>query len=305
MNLTPFLKRIDKIDKNLASAEVQRQISEVDEDLKKLLRSIPVHQTKLTWIDVQLGHIGEFSFPSFKKGEASSIDTFCSADLFVFLSYYENRMSNNIFIDIGSNIGLHTLVAKLCGYKTIAFEPDPDTYLIGKLFLEKNSIAIQCINSELVSEDLDCSIESAYIQAAALDKYSKKKFVKLLDNPFGNHIEGLKENVYGNIDEIIVKTIDINKFINKSYTAKLDAEGSDSIIFTQLIKNQNFNKHYNTIYLCDWRDETRSDIFKAFKNIKAKVEYGPNSNSKIESLLDTPKNKSTDYIKVKSELINE
>jgi FkbM family methyltransferase len=302
MDLTPFINKIDDLYKNLDTVDIKYQIAELDEELNNLKKTISIHQSELQWIDVKLGLIGEFRFPLLKQGERSTIDVFCVPDLVLFLSYYRNRMSKNIFIDIGANIGLHSLVAKLCGYQTISFEPDPDTFLVANLFLEENSSGIKFINSDSISKDYNYSIGSYYIEAAAAADFSEQKFVKLLDNPYGNHIKGYKQNVYGNTEEKIVKTIDINSFINKSFTAKLDAEGSDSIIFKELIRNPNFHNYSNTIYLCDWRDETRHEMYEALQDIEAEVNDGI-SKQKISSLNQTPANKSYDFLTIISQQI--
>lgn len=299
MDLTPFLNRIDDIYKNTDAAGIKSQINDLDEELRSLTRTIPVHPTELQWIKVKLGFIDEFSFPVLKQGRTSTLELFCAPDLVLFLSYYANRMSKNIFIDIGANIGLHTLIARRCGLKTFSFEPDHDTYSIGKLFLEKNSCGMEFVDSTSISKNHNFSFESSYIEAAATEGFGEQTFVRFLDNPTGNHVKGFKKNIYGNVEEKIVKTIDINSFINKSFTAKIDAEGADAIILNRLISNPSFYNYSNAIHLCDWRDETRIDMYESIKNINAEVKDGISGN-RIDSLIDTPANKSYDFISILS-----
>ena len=300
MDLTRFIEKIDRFPKDLDAAEKKRQIAELDIELHKLTSTIPIHHSELQWINVKLGFIGEFNFPLLKQGKTSTIDVFCAPDLVLFLSYYKNRMSKNIFLDIGANIGLHTVVAGLCGYQCYSFEPDHKTYALGKLFLEKNSCGVEFINSTTISKNHNFSIRSSYIEAAVSEKFSEQSFIRLIDNPYGNHIKGQKQDVYGNVEETIVKTIDINSFINKSFTAKIDAEGSDLIILNRLIKSPDFNNYTNSIHLCDWRDETRLDMYESIKNIKAEVTDGI-SGDQINSSLDLPANRSYDFVTILSQ----
>ena len=137
MDLTGFIEKIDRFPKNLDAVEMKRQIAELDIELHKLTSNIPIHHSELQWIKVKLGFIGEFNFPLLKQGKTSTIDVFCAPDLVLFLSYYKNRMSKNIFLDIGANIGSTTPTS--LPSKCYSFEPDHKTYPLGKLFLEKNS----------------------------------------------------------------------------------------------------------------------------------------------------------------------
>ena len=71
------------------------------------------------------GPIGDIVFPYFKMGNRDSLDLFDMDELIIFSFYWVNRDKYRNILDIGANIGLHSLILSKCGYQVNCFEPDP------------------------------------------------------------------------------------------------------------------------------------------------------------------------------------
>jgi FkbM family methyltransferase len=267
-------------------------------DSKKYALSMPSSQVE--WITIKLGFIPDFEFPFVLIGKMSTLDLFTLHDLALFVDYRNQKGSENKkFIDVGANIGLHSVVAYLCGYSITAFEPDKETYKLGKLFISKVAAEINFLqtNIKLIGESSAHST-SYYIQAAVSDSFDTKIFVRFLDNPYGNHLKGKKKNIYGSMQETEVESVDIECYIKTMCTVKLDAEGSDLIILNKLMSCAESIDFCKEIYLCDWRDETRLDIHKAISKLKTKYKLS-SAFGEIVVLEDLPENRSTDYVRLK------
>lgn len=67
----------------------------------------------------------------------------------------DNLKPNDIFVDIGANVGTYTILAsKVRGAKTISFEPDPQTARFLRRNIAVNGIAskVEAINAALGAE---------------------------------------------------------------------------------------------------------------------------------------------------------
>lgn len=73
----------------------------------------------------------EFSFPYLSQGKVDTPDLFGMNELILF-SYYEMTIGTKYskVLDLGANIGLHTIFLTLLGGKVTSIEPDPTTFQI-------------------------------------------------------------------------------------------------------------------------------------------------------------------------------
>ena len=248
----------------------------------------------IVWVDVDLGPVGMIKYPITKMGNGSTVDLFSVEDIMLFACYWRDRTNFTNFIDIGANIGLHSIVAARCGYRIFAFEPSPKTFELAVAISEQNSLEIHIPNSLSFSDAVKNSNLSLYVQAAISDKNGVSQLVQFMQNPYGNHLKGRKDNLYGDIEEINVELIAANLVAKRDSLIKIDAEGADSEILSSILngRDQRLN---SKIFLCDWRNETRGKLFKiaadqglSFYNI-----FNPKFFLDLDAL---PKNHTADFV---------
>ncbi|MEI8173106.1 MAG: FkbM family methyltransferase [Deltaproteobacteria bacterium] len=172
---------------------------------------------------ISLGFLGDVIFPHHKMGAVDSIDLFRLDELIIFSFYLVNQNRYQRVIDIGANLGLHSIVMGRCGWQVKAYEPDP----IHAQLLRKN-LALNKIETVSVFE------------AAVSDKSGKVEFCRVLGNTTSSHIRGDKPNPYGKLECFPIQVVAIEEIIPSIDFVKIDAEGAESAIITSLSAN-----HFN------------------------------------------------------------
>ena len=74
--------------------------------------------------ELEIGELGTLLFPFFEMGTVNSKALFGLDELILFAYYYANRKRYRKALDLGANIGLHTLVMKKLGFMVTSYEPD-------------------------------------------------------------------------------------------------------------------------------------------------------------------------------------
>lgn len=247
------------------------------------------------FVEINLGVIGSIVYPFYKYKNLTSLDLLSPEDIFLFSRYVINYPTINRFIDIGANIGLHSLVAKKIGYSVISFEPDLDTLGDAKEFFEANNVEFHELKEDEISfEKFKYKPDDfLLVQAAVSDFNGFTKFTKILDNPTANHLSGRKSNIYGETIEHNVQVICIDR-VDFEAVIKMDAEGEDARILRSVLNSE---IRSGFLYLCDWRGETRQDIFKLLSKNQRHA-YNPFLKKTVENINDLPMNKSSDFIQV-------
>ena len=69
-----------------------------------------------------------------QMGNIGTADLFVIHEFILFQKYLKLKKDYVNFIDIGANIGIHSLIARNLGYQVCSYEPDPYTFEI----LDKN-----------------------------------------------------------------------------------------------------------------------------------------------------------------------
>jgi hypothetical protein len=147
-------------------AAARRQIEKLFDKPDELARFLPP--------------FGLLQFPYFKMGATDSISLFDLDELIIFSFYWTNRHRYRRVLDIGANIGLHSIVLSKCGFEVQAYEPDPKHFEI----LEKN-LAIN-----------GCTEVTAFNRAVS-NNAGTAEFVRVLGNTTGSHIAGSKPSPSG------------------------------------------------------------------------------------------------------------
>ena len=162
---------------------------------------------------VRVNPFGNLVFPYFKMGAIDSINLFDIDEFLMFSFYYINRGKYKKVLDIGANIGLHSIILSKCGYEVFSFEPDPRHYQMMKRNIDLN----ECKNVHLGN-------------AAVSNKSGQMEFIRVLGNTTSSHLAGAKKNPYGELERFKVDVVDINQYVNKIDLIKLDAEGHEKEI---------------------------------------------------------------------------
>ena len=167
-------------------------------------------------IPIDFGNIN-LILPYFEMGKCNTINLFDLDEIILFSFYWHNRNRYSSAIDIGANLGLHSIFMGKCGFKVSCYEPDKKHYneLIKNLKLN------------------NCDSVEAHKEAVS-NKNGAAKFIRILNNTTSSHLEGSKDNAYGPTEVIEVLTVDINDILDGVDLVKIDAEGHEDTILESL-----------------------------------------------------------------------
>lgn len=160
-------------------------------------------------IERDFGPFGTISLPYTRMGAIDSVDLFGLDELIIFSFYWANRRRYRRVLDIGANLGLHSIVMSRCGFEVRAFEPDPWHFGLLQGNLEANRAA---------------SVEP--IPAAVSTADGEAQFVRVRGNTTGSHLAGSKDS-YGEKDTFTVPTRAAGALFDWADLAKIDAEGHE------------------------------------------------------------------------------
>lgn len=142
-------------------------------------------------------------------GKIDSLDLWGFPELMILQLYKENKDRWKNVLDIGANIGLHSIVMSKLGWNVRAFEPQPDIYDI----LMRNRLLNNC--------DFLGYRKAVHISTGTVN------FTRVLNNLTGSHIDGFK-NSYGPRETIQVQTVDCRSLWPTTDFAKIDCEGNEA-----------------------------------------------------------------------------
>lgn len=156
---------------------------------------------------------GELIFPYTSMGAIDSLDLFALDELIILAFYWLNRGRYRRTLDLGANLGLHSIAMARCGFDVIGFEPDPVHFK----HLTRN---IAANGAATVRPTM----------AAVSTTAGTMEFVRVLGNTTGSHLAGAKANVYGDIERISVRVEPFTALIEGIDLVKMDVEGHESAI---------------------------------------------------------------------------
>ena len=90
-------------------------------------------KNKFLNINNDRNHVFEFDiglkknikFPFIDFGSITSLHLFGLDELIIFAFYILNKKRYNKVADLGANVGLHSIIMQMCGWKVAPYEPDP------------------------------------------------------------------------------------------------------------------------------------------------------------------------------------
>lgn len=162
---------------------------------------------------ITLGPYGNIKLPFYKMGAITTLDLFGLDELIIFSFYWINRKIYKNSVDIGANLGLHSILMSRCGWDVTCYEPDPIHVKLLRRNLDLNNIKNTQVKEEAVS-----------------DNKGTLEFIRVLGNTTGSHIAGAKTKPYGELERFPVKVEAIGEIMKKADLIKLDAEGQEKII---------------------------------------------------------------------------
>ena len=207
-------------------------------------------------------------FPYLKFGNTDIFDLLGTDELLIFLFYNKNKTKYRKVLDIGANVGLHSIILSKLGYNVTAFEPDKKHFNILKKNLKLNKIKKIKIYNQAIT-----------------DKLGKLKFTRVLGNTTGNHITNLKKKVYGKKVSLNVESINFNSIAKNYDLIKIDCEGSEKKIFNKI----NLNLLKNTDFILEITDNmSRKIVWKKFKQSRFKLFSQKNEWKVCKKISDLP-----------------
>ena len=168
---------------------------------------------------LKLGEFEEFRFPYFAMGNVNSSALFGLDELILFSFYYQNQSRYKKTLDLGANIGLHTLVMKKLGFDVVSYEPD--------------QIHLAQIDKVMKLNGFD----NSGVRARAIsDKKGTMEYIRILGNTTGSHLLGSKEEVYGPTEIIQVPVDDILEVLTNEHFdfVKMDVEGHEVVLLNRI-----------------------------------------------------------------------
>ena len=189
------------------------------ENSRKILTEISNLSGAESTGSLNLGEIGKIFFPHFSMGAINSENLFNLDELIMISHYYSSRQKYKKILDLGANIGLHTLAMKKLGFQVISYEPDLTH--IGQF------------NKVMQLNGFD---SQGLIPKAISDKRGTMEYIRVLGNTTGSHLLGSKEEVYGATETITVEVDDILEVLSqgKFDFVKMDVEGHEVVLLNRI-----------------------------------------------------------------------
>lgn len=166
------------------------------------------------------GPFGPLLFPYHEMGAINSLHLFGLDELIIFSFYWANRKRYSKVLDIGANLGLHSLMMSRAGFEVHAYEPDSTHFKLLKENIVLNKEAKIHINNAAVS-----------------NRSGRAEFVRVLGNTTSSHLAGSKL-AYGALEKYEVDVVDIQSILKGVDLIKMDVEGHEKNLLLSLTPEQ-------------------------------------------------------------------
>lgn len=149
--------------------------------------------------------------PHIALGKVSSADLFEPREQQAFDLYERHQARYRRVLDVGANIGVHSIIMAKLGWTVLAFEPDPDHYT-------------HLLRHVLANGVTDLVIPYAF---ALSNQAGDAKFTRVLDNTTASHLAGARAH-HGPVEEFAVRVVEARPYLYSVDFAKVDCEGSEA-----------------------------------------------------------------------------
>lgn len=167
---------------------------------------------------VVIGSFGFVPFSYVEMGAVNSLDLFGLDELILFSFYWRNRERYRRVVDMGANIGLHSVLLGRMGLTVTSYEPDPDHAAL--------------LTKHLVANDVQDRV--TIVQAAVARENGLLEFVRVLGNTTGSHVAGAKKDPYGPLEVFEVQAVSVASAVAGKDLVKMDVEGLEADLLTGL-----------------------------------------------------------------------
>lgn len=167
---------------------------------------------------VVVGPVGFVPFSYVEMGAINSVDLFGLDELILFSFYWLNRDRYRSAVDMGANIGLHSVLLGRMGLTVTSYEPDPNHVALLAKHLAANDVADRV----------------TIVQAAVARDDGALEFVRVLGNTTGSHVAGAKKDPYGELEVFDVTAVSVADAIAGVDLVKMDVEGLEADLLTSL-----------------------------------------------------------------------
>lgn len=218
-------------------------------------------------LTTSFGPFGPIKFPFQNMGKIDSLDLFGFTELMIMKLYWDNRDRWKNVLDIGANLGLHSVLMSKLKWSVRAYEPDPAHYrsLVTNL-QANNAVTVKPYNVAVHTYNGDV------------------KFVRVHNNLTGNHIEGYK-NSYGPRDIIMVRSVDCRELWQGTDFAKIDSEGNEAELCRTMTKGD--MAHMDCIL--EVRNAANAiSIFNHFEELEVPMWSQKSSWQRVKTINDMP-----------------
>jgi FkbM family methyltransferase len=215
-----------------------------------------------------IGEIENILFSYRDMGAVNTLDLFGLDELIMFAFYWKSRAKYKRVVDMGANVGLHTVVLNQLGYEVKSYEPDPSHVVDLVKNLRLNAMSVEGISQEAVTTD-----------------GTKVEFTRVVGNTTGSHVSGAKEDPYGELETFDVESAPISEVIQNADLVKMDVEGLEADLLSVVTKDE-FDTVDFMIEIGSPKNATQ--IFNHLRGMGVNAFSQKNNWRKVESVADLP-----------------
>lgn len=173
-------------------------------------------------VSITLGEIENLRIRNTEFGAIQSKHLFGLDELIIFSWYQLNKGRYRKTLDLGANIGTHSIVMSKMGFDVTSYEPDPVHIDIFKSQLQSNSI----INVQIR-------------ERAIANMNGEMEFTRVVGNTTGSHLTGAKQDPYGELEHFKVPVDSFAEIMEEKYDLiKMDVEGYEAKLLESLLPGQ-------------------------------------------------------------------
>lgn len=166
---------------------------------------------------IQLGSLSEVKVRNVEFGSINSSHLFGLDELIIFAWYEVNSSRYRKTLDLGANIGVHSLLMSKHGFQVTAYEPDPRHIEVFMELMTDNQVE-------------NCNLRRKAIGA----NFENLSFTRVLGNTTGSHLTGAKSSPYGELEVFEVEVDAIREVLAEGYDfVKMDVEGYEGKLISE------------------------------------------------------------------------